>query len=400
MISISNRLSVLLGSLIASLALCGMPAYCASPGVVASQPEQGHFVEADGKYLVPYHVTIPGTNVSFEIIPVPAGTYTIGSPEEESDRNEDEGPQREVIVSPFWIGKCEVTWAEYRNYMRLCMTFEKFDDLGIRKITQANQIDAITAPSKLYDPSFTFASGDAPELPAVSMSQYSAKQYTKWLSLLTNDFFRLPTEAEWEYACRAGTKSAYSFGEDADDIEKYAWTYKNTDEVTQPVGSKLPNAWGLHDMHGNAAEWTLDGYVAEAYTNLPTDVPSPSTSFHRPVKQYPRVIRGGSCLSEIEECRSASRLASDADELMSCDPNTPKSPWWLASDESLAIGFRIIRPWPPVERQERNQYWDADVSRIQDIADYRIDEEGKGERGVVDPTLPEAIVELRTKHAK
>ena len=166
------------------------------------------------KPLEPYSQTIPGTQVVFEMLPVPAGKFLLGSPEDEYGRNPDEGPRVEIHLMPFWIGKCEVTWNEYLEFMNLTNVFEKFDDQGIRAVTEANQIDAITSPSKLYEPSFTFETGDDPRQPAVSMSQYAAKQYTKWLSLLTGDFYRLPTEAEWEYACRAGTTTAYYFGDD------------------------------------------------------------------------------------------------------------------------------------------------------------------------------------------
>lgn len=364
------------------------------PGVVVEKPKDGHFVEFEGQFLVPYTVKIPGTNVSFEMIPVPPGTFTMGSPDDASGRGEDEGPQRQVNVTPFWIGKNEVTWAEYENYSDLCATFEKFDDLGVRTVTEANKVDAITAPSKLYESSFTYASGDDKDLPAVSMDQYAAKQYTKWLSLLTEDFFRLPTEAEWEYACRAGTTTAYSFGDDPEELVKYGWCYENTDEEAQPVGQKLPNAWGIHDMHGNASEWVLDSYKVDAYADLPADKPVDSTYYRKAKKQFPRVARGGSCLSEIEECRSADRQFIDK-EYTTYDPNVPKSPWWLASDESLAIGFRIVRPWPATEEAKRSEYWDADTPRIQYMVDSRIDAEGKGERGIVDPALPAAIDQLK-----
>ncbi len=371
-------------------------AFCQTPGIVSKRPEAGPFVEVEGKFLVSYAVTIPGTNVTFEMIPVPAGSFSMGSPEDEAGRGDDEGPQRIVNVSPFWIGKHEVTWGEYENYSDLCATFEKFDDLGVRPVTEQNKVDAITAPSKLYDSSFTYASGEASDLPAVSMDQYAAKQYTKWLSLLTKEFYRLPTEAEWEYACRAGSTAAYSFGNNPEELVNYGWCYENTDGETQSVGKKLPNAWGIHDMHGNASEWVLDSYAADAYTETPRDKPFNSNEYRSAKKQFPRVVRGGSCLSEIEDCRSAKRLGIDK-EYTDYDPNVPKSPWWLASDESLAIGFRIVRPWQTVPKSERSQYWEADTPRIQYMVDSRIDAEGKGERGIVDPALPAAIDDLRKK---
>ena len=236
--------AVLLGAVASPMA------FSAPPGVVTERPAEGRYVEVAGAFLVPHVVVIPGSDVSFHMEPIPGGPTELTNP--------DGGETIRVELAPYWIGRCEVTWAEYRQYMNLCAVFERFDDARVRPVNDANRVDAITAPSKLYDPGFTFDSGDSPALPAVSMTQYAAKQYTKWLSLLTGDFYRLPSEAEWEHACRAGREGAYAFGEDRSEIDAHGWHEDNSDWATQPVGGKLPNAWGLYDMHGNASEWVLD----------------------------------------------------------------------------------------------------------------------------------------------
>ena len=168
-----------------------------------------------------YTKKIPGTEVAFEMLPIPDGDFLMGSPEAEPGRKAAEGPQVRVSVDAFWMGKHEVSWGEYQQFMKLCVIFGKFNDLKIRQPSADNQIDAVTAPSQLYDPSFVYQSGDDVSLPAVAMSQYGAKQYTKWLSLLTGEFYRLPTEAEWEYACRAGTTTAFSFGDEEKLLEAH-----------------------------------------------------------------------------------------------------------------------------------------------------------------------------------
>ncbi len=375
-----HTLSPPVAMLMASIAL--------SPGQIACA--------TDAVAFEPYSRAIPGSEVEFEMLPIPGGVFRMGSPPSEADRTEAEGPQVEVRVSPFWMCKHEVTWAEYQQFMALASIFEKFDDRGLRQLDDKRAVDAVTAPSRLYDSTFTYAAGDGPRQPAVAMSQFAAKQYTKWLSLLTGEFYRLPTEAEWEYACRAGTNTAYSFGDDAAQIDDYAWIYENSDDATHDVGSKKPNPWGLCDMHGNAREWVLDELRGDWYASLAAKgaVIAAQDAVCWPKRVYPRVLRGGSWFVDPPDCRSASRLGSDDDAWRSYDPNSPKSPWWFASDESQDVGFRIVRPQSPPPRDQWARYWDADLPEIQKVADHRIDNEGRGERGKVDPELPSAIKEL------
>ena len=364
-------------------------------GFAATKPAEGNAVKIAKGFLVNYSQAIPGSNVRFEMLPIPAGKATIGSPNSEADRTADEGPTFQVEVEPFWMGKYEVTWAEYQEFMKLCDIFEKFNDLKIRQVTKDNEVDAITAPSKLYDPSFTYQSGEDPDLPAVSMSQFAAKQYTKWLSLLTGQFYRLPTEAEWEYACRAGTTTAYSFGDDPSQLDDYAWHTDNSDWESHPVGQKKPNPWGLYDMHGNVAEWVLDEFDAQHYASFAGKLVPARKTIRWPTVLFPRVLRGGSWDHEIKDCRSAARIQSNDDEWRSYDPNSPQSPWWFASDESQVVGFRIVRPSVPPPKSEWNKYWDADLEEIARVATQRIEQEGRGERGLVDPDLPKAIKQLQ-----
>ncbi len=364
-------------------------------GIVKQKPAEGRFVETEHGFMVPYTATIPGTDVTFEMVPIPGGTFQMGSPDDEEDRRDDEGPQFEVTVQPFWIGKHEVTWDEYKKYMQLDKHFKSFQQAKTRIVNDENEQDAITAPSSLYDPSFTFEAGEEPDEPAATMTQYAAKQYTKWLSLLSGQFYRLPYESEWEYACRAGTTTAFYFGDDPDELEEHAWYYDNSDELRHAVGELEPNPWGLYDMYGNVAEWVLDEYDKDHYGQFEGKTVAVADTFNAPEDVYPRVLRGGSWELELEDCRSAARLASDDEEWKLEDPNFPKSPWWYTDTPGLGSGFRLIRPLTaPADRLAKEAFWRADVEEIVEDAKNRIDDNGRGAYGIVDPQLPKAIEQI------
>ena len=354
------------------------------PGIEHIAPADGRSVQVDQGYMVEYDETIPGTEVTFTLMPIPGGEYEF----RQGDR------ALRVKIRPFWIGRTEVTWAEYQEYMRLVHAFEQFDDRGIRPVTDGNALDAVTAPSKLYEPGFTYETGDDLDQPAISMTQYAAKQYTKWLSLSTGRFFRLPSEAEWEYACRADTTGAYHFDEDAATLDDYAWYDDKNDYQTGAVATKLPNAWGLYDTHGNAAEWVLDAAERTSPAPAPGKVLSVEQAIAWPTKVFPRVLKGGSWDSAAEDCAVTSRILSQGDEWKANDPSTPKSPWWYASYDGQLVGFRVVRPLDTPPRTQRERYWRADVASIADDANRRIDKEGRGERGIVDANLPAAIKSL------
>ena len=274
--------------------------------------------------------------------------------------------------------------------------FKAFQEQGIREITESNKIDAVTAPSTLYDPSFTYDAGDGENEPAATMTQYSAKQYTKWLSILTDDFYRLPGEAEWEYACRAGTKSRFYFGDDVDELEAHAWYDENSDYERHDVGQKKPNPWGLYDMYGNVSEWVLDQHDENGYQHLdPEKTYQAVEAINWPTKPDPYVARGGSWELYSEDLRSAARLASNNEEWKSDDPNTPKSPWWFTTEPSTGVGFRIVRPLAvPAERSVKEEYWRARSPRDEMAIKFRLESDGKGAKGIVDRDLPAAIQKL------
>lgn len=359
-------------------------------------------VKVPGGWMVAYDETIPGSDVTFRMIPIPGGTFRMGSPANEEGRTADEGPTFEVKVEPFWMGKHEVTWAEYQQYIDAYDLFLAMNAADIRPITDANEADAVTSPTPLYDPSETFRNGQEPELPAVTMTQFAARQYTKWISGLTGRFHRIPAESEWEYACRAGTDTPFSCGcADPNSLADVAWFADNADDTTHPVGRKKPNAFGLHDMHGNVAEWVVDelvdgGYAKPAARESPVAV---ADAIQWPVRLYPRVVRGGAYYDDAFECRSASRKGSkdyigedDAPGWKKRDQSIPLSPWWYTESPSFGVGMRVVRPLDaPAEIATRRRWWEADEESMKEDVHNRVKVDGRANQGIVDPKLPEDL---------
>ena len=363
-------------------------------GFADAKPSEGPSVEVEGGFMVPYTETIPGTDLTFEMIPVPAGSFLMGSPDDEEGRSEDEGPQVQVNVDPMWVAKTEITWAQYDEFMNLYAAFKSFEASGIRKVNDDNRVDAITSPTELYDSSFTWEYGHEPEQAAVSMTQYSAQQFTKWLSKVTGSQYRLPTEAEWEYAARGGTTTAFHWGNDPAQAEEHAWFFDNAGEGQKTIGTLKPNGFGLLDMLGNVAEWTVNQH-SEDYSDYKAKEPINATE----VTKWPEigsecVVRGGSWEMDIEGIRCASRLVSDDEAWKEEDPNFPLSPWWFTSDPARGVGFRLFRSHKPLSNEIITKFWEpSDQDVIDDVESRILD--GRGGYGLVDPELPAALKALK-----
>ncbi len=360
-------------------------------GIASEKPATGPAVEVEGGFMVPYSMTIPGTDLKIEMIPVPGGSFMMGSPEQEEERADDEGPQFKVNVDPMWVAKTEVNWAQYKEFMKLYNVFKEFERNGVRPVDESNKADAITAPTQLYEPSFTYEYGERPEQPAVTMTQYAAQQFTKWLSRVSGQQYRLPTEAEWEYAARGGKATAFSWGDSADDIDDYAWYYDNADDGQMAVGTKKPNAFGLYDMHGNVAEWTVNQHTEDGYKSFADKAPINAIDVVKwPVTSSPCVVRGGSWEMDPHQLRSAARLASDDIEWKDADPNFPKSPWWLTDDPARGVGFRLFRSYKPLDKETITKFWEPTSEEVLMDVESRV-MEGRGGYGLVDEKLHDVI---------
>ncbi len=257
----------------------------------ASQPMKPVVAVPNAAGVTVQEEKIAGTLVKFKMVKVPAGKVMLPNPK-------DAGALHEVAVKSFWIGQKEVAWDEFDVFM---FKLDLSDEEGAK-------IDGKTRPSLPYGaPDRGFGHEG---FPAISLSRHSAEMYCAWLSKKTGKKYRLPTEAEWEYAALAGNAPVKM---SLDELKKVGWIKENAEEKTHSVGAKAPNAWGLYDTLGNAGEW-VTGYDGEG------------------------VLKGGSFAAPAEKVNNAWRAKQ---EISWHDPNKPKSKWWLA--DGPFAGFRIVR---------------------------------------------------------
>jgi formylglycine-generating enzyme len=290
---------------------------------------------------------IPGTSVSFDMVALPGGTFRMGSPKDEAFRKDDEGPLRKVTLSRFWIAKTEVTWDEYLAFFRATGSQGRTEGQVVTK----KNIDAITGATPPWGaPDQGWGKGSRP---AITMSWHAASVYCQWLSKVTGKKYRLPTEAEWEYACRGGTATPYFFPGDPKKFTSVGFLKKifgpdtavigsrviykvNSSSRTREPGSLKENPFGLKNMSGNVAEFCLDYYSPETYRRDTAEVINP----RGPLKGIEHVIRGGSFKSDARDVRSAARDFTKSKAWLMTDPQIPKSIWWYS--DCIDVGFRVV----------------------------------------------------------
>jgi formylglycine-generating enzyme len=301
--------------------------------------------------------TIPETSVSFKMIAIPGGSFKMGSPMDEPYRRNDEGPVREVAVDNFWMAEIEVSWDEYLAF------FNATSSQGRKEaITEVNEeVDGITGATPPWGaPDQGWGKGSRP---AITMSYHAAETYCRWISSVTGKKYRLPTEAEWEYAARGGTEGAYFFegspkdyesdgfwkkifGVDTTTINSYVVYNQNSPLKTQLPSAVSANPFGLKNMLGNVAEFCLDYYDPTVYSKYPEGLISNPRG---PREGLERVVRGGSYDSSAKDVRIARRDFTKSKEWLVTDPQIPKSIWWYS--DSKNVGFRVVCEYNPEDFQ-------------------------------------------------
>ena len=280
--------------------------------------------------------SIPGSGVSFDMTLIPGGNFHMGSPPSDVEALPNEQPHHLVRLASFWMGTHEVSYDEFIIFYHR----ENGSDASFHP-AKTYSADAISRPTPQYI-DYTFGMGKE-GFPVVAMTQQAALRYCRWLYKKTGVFYRLPTEAEWEFACKKSLNDDLTAGK----LSEYAWYYDNSFEKYHEVGSLKPNALGIYDMFGNVAEWTLDFYEEDYLKNL-TGMPA-LNPWVKPTQKHSRTVKGGSYDSDANQCRCAFRQKSSP-RWQARDPQIPKSRWW--NPDSPFVGFRLVSPIKKLTEEE------------------------------------------------
>ncbi len=321
-------------------------------GAASSGPKEIFKDPAEVKEFASFTERIPNSSVSFRMVAIPGGTFRMGSPADEPFRREDEGPVKEVGISPFFMAEIEVTWDEYLAfYAQTAAEGRSSDTEGIRSGPQS-ETDAISGATPPYgQPDQGWGMG---QRPAISFTHHAAETYCRWLTRVTGKTYRLPTEAEWEYACRGGSATPYFFPGDPEKFEKTGFRAKlskndtavintyiiykgNSPSKTQLPDEVKPNPFGLKNMLGNVAEFCADWYQPDAYAQYTEDTVKDPVG---PGSGTEHVVRGGSFQDNAGMLRSAARNYTRTDDWLKTDPQIPKSIWWYS--DCFNVGFRVV----------------------------------------------------------
>jgi formylglycine-generating enzyme required for sulfatase activity len=240
----------------------------------------------------PFWQEVPSAAFRFEMVPIPG--------------------DKDAGIKPFWIGRTELTWEAFDVYV-----YRLDEESGLPKDT-----DAVTRPSKPYLPPDRGFGHEG--YAAIGMSHRNAAAFCAWLSERTGRRYRLPTEAEWEHACRAGTAGTFGFVDNPERLVDFAWFAENAGGTPHPVARKAQGGFGLHDLQGNVAEW-VDGRDGKPVT------------------------KGGSYQDAAEQLKVEARQPSDP-AWNASDPQMPKSQWWLANGPF--VGFRVVCEGPEKVEKE------------------------------------------------
>ncbi|MDR3250254.1 MAG: SUMF1/EgtB/PvdO family nonheme iron enzyme [Tannerella sp.] len=293
---------------------------------------------------------VPGTYVSFKMIAVEGGAFRMGSDRKEPFHREDEAPVRNVAVSSFFMAELEVTWDAYWAFYSSTMSEGRTPPETVYANNSRPDVDAVSGPTPPFGtPDQGWGKGSRP---AITMTHYAAETFCQWLSLKTGRKYRLPTEAEWEYAARGGTETPYFFTGNPKDFSDKGFMRKLFDAKTDTIGDYViygknsrnrtqepdkvkPNRLGLKNMLGNVMEYCADKYSADAYGMTDEDIADP---FVAEGEEW--VVRGGLYSSDASDVRCASRSRTYHDEWLKTDPQQPKSIWWYS--DIKGIGFRVV----------------------------------------------------------